>query len=378
VDRSPNPVPESNTMPRHSRSALIFIMAILSALGAALSLTGLARAANGYDTEEKINIGVYDQVHQSVVNITTVVVDYDLFFTPYASESTGSGIILDKNGDILTNHHVIADASRLEVTLSDSSKWTGKLVGSDTATDLAVIRIPADAVARLNPIEFGNSSDIKVGQKVLAIGNPFGLEQTLTTGIISSIRRFLKINDIEMDYVIQTDAAINPGNSGGPLLDSNGRMIGINTAIFTPSGGNVGIGFAVPVDTAKWVVKELLARGYVAYPWLGIEMQTLIPEYAKALKLPVKEGILIGRMARNGPGDQAGLKGGSVRVIVGNTRLIIGGDIIVAADGKPTVSRDELARYLRTKRPGDEITLTIIRDEREKKINVRLGERPRD
>jgi S1-C subfamily serine protease len=353
-------------------------MAILSALGAALSLTGLARAANGYDTEEKINIGVYDQVHQSVVNITTVVVDYDLFFTPYASESTGSGIILDKNGDILTNHHVIADASRLEVTLSDSSKWTGKLVGSDTATDLAVIRIPADAVARLNPIEFGNSSDIKVGQKVLAIGNPFGLEQTLTTGIISSIRRFLKINDIEMDYVIQTDAAINPGNSGGPLLDSNGRMIGINTAIFTPSGGNVGIGFAVPVDTAKWVVKELLARGYVAYPWLGIEMQTLIPEYAKALKLPVKEGILIGRMARNGPGDQAGLKGGSVRVIVGNTRLIIGGDIIVAADGKPTVSRDELARYLRTKRPGDEITLTIIRDEREKKINVRLGERPRD
>jgi putative serine protease PepD len=343
---------------------------------AALLAAGPAVAAEPLTADEEINVRVYAAAHDSVVNISTVVVDYDIFYTPYASEANGSGIVLDDKGNILTNNHVVRQAARLEVTLGDGSKWPASLVGTDPATDLAVVRIKAPA-ERLRPIRLGNSAEVKVGQKVLAIGNPFGLGQTLTTGIVSSIRRYLKINDVEMDHVLQTDAAINPGNSGGPLLDSNGRMIGINTAIFTPSGGNVGIGFAVPVDTAKWVVDELLAKGYVAYSWLGIEMQTLLPAFAEALELPVKEGVLIGRMARGGPGERAGLRGGTSSVVAGNTRLIIGGDVIVAADGRSIGSSDDLNRLLRNKRPGETLALTIVRDGKRRPITVALGERPR-
>jgi len=328
------------------------------------------------DNDEAINIRVYHAAHHSVVNITNVVIDYDLFFTPYSSESTGSGIILDPNGHILTNHHVVDQAAKLEVTLDDGSKWPATVVGSDSSTDLVVIHIKANP-GRLHPIQLGSSAGLQVGQKVLAIGNPFGLEQTMTTGIISSIRRYLKINDIEMEHVIQTDAAINPGNSGGPLLDSSGRMIGVTTAIFTPSGGNVGIGFAVPVDTVKWVAASLIARGYVAYAWLGLEMQTLIPEYAAALKLPVKSGVLVGRLAQRGPAERAGIRGGTLPVIAGNTRLLIGGDVIVAADGLPITSSDDLNRFLRTKRPGESAVMTIVRDSARRDIHVTLGERPR-
>ncbi|HET8760462.1 MAG TPA: trypsin-like peptidase domain-containing protein, partial [Nitrospiria bacterium] len=269
------------------------------------------------DPDEANNIGVYSQARDSVVNITNVVIDYDIFSTPYASASSGSGVVLDTEGRIVTNHHVVNNAARLEVTLSDGSKWPAEVVGKDAATDLAVIKIKAPAV-KLHPLRFGESSGLRVGQKVLAIGNPFGLEQTLTTGIISSIRRYLKLSEAEMENVIQTDAAINPGNSGGPLLDSEGRVIGINTAIFSPSGGNVGIGFAVPVDTVKRVVVELLEKGYVAYAWMGVEMQTLIPRYAEALDLAVDRGVLVGRLVRNGPAHRAGIRGGADRVIVGN------------------------------------------------------------
>lgn len=361
--------PPSSLVP-HPALALI-VMVMLPAL-----MSRPLHAAQPLTADEEINVRVYAAVHDSVVNISTVVVDYDIFYTPYASEASGSGIVLDAKGNILTNNHVVADAARLEVTLGDGSKWPADLVGADASTDLAVVRIKAPA-ERLRPIPLGDSAEVKVGQKVLAIGNPFGLGQTLTTGIISSIRRFLKINDVEMDHVIQTDAAINPGNSGGPLLDASGRMIGINTAIFTPSGGNVGIGFAVPVDTAKWIVAELLAKGYVARAWLGVEMQTLLPAFAEALALPVKEGVLVGRMARGGPGERAGLRGGTATVVAGNTRLIIGGDIIVAADGRPIASSDELNRVLRGKRPGETIALTTVRDGKRRSVAVTLGERPR-
>lgn len=353
-------------------SFFIFALIFLSYLSSPLYSWG----AETFDTEEAINIRVYETVHRSVVNITTVVVDYDLFFTPYASEANGSGVILNKKGYVLTNRHVITDAAQLIVTLNDSSKWEGQVIGTDEATDLAIIRIKAPA-GKLHPILLGNSSGIKVGQRVLTIGNPFGLEQTLTTGIVSSIRRHLKINNIEMDNVIQTDAAINPGNSGGPLLNSKGEMIGITTAIFSPSGGNVGVGFAVPVNTIKWVTQDLLTKGYVTYAYLGIEMQTLIPEYARPLKLPVNRGVLVGRMMQNGPADRAGLQGGSVRVIVGNTRLIIGGDIIIAADHQTINSRDEMVRFLRGKKPGEQIRLTLFRDNKKRSVPITLGEKPR-
>jgi putative serine protease PepD len=339
-----------------------------------VGLTG-SWAGAATDPDEAINIGVYSQARNSVVNITNVVIDYDIFSTPYASASSGSGVVLDTEGHIVTNHHVVNNATRLEVTLSDESKWPAEVVGKDAATDLAVIKIKAPA-ARLRPLPFGESSGLKVGQKVLAIGNPFGLEQSLTTGIISSIRRYLKLSEVEMENVIQTDAAINPGNSGGPLLDGDGRLIGINTAIFSPSGGNVGIGFAVPVDTVKRVVKEVLEKGYVAHAWMGIEMQTVIPRYAEALDLAVARGVLVGRIVRSGPADLAGIRGGARRVIVGNTRLVVGGDIIFEAEGQAMDSAQDLQRLLRTRKPGDTVRLTIMRDKKRLALTVSLGERP--
>ena len=358
--------------PKPLRALLLIVIVLFYGPGIA--------SAQSLDPEELTNIRVYQEAHESVVNITTVVIDYKHFSNPYASETSGSGIVLDKEGNLLTNHHVITNASHLiEVTLSDHTKWRAKLVGSDPTTDLAVIRIKAPA-DRLHPIKFGKSEDIKVGQKVLAIGNPFGLEQTLTTGIVSSIRRYLKINNIEMDHVIQTDAAINPGNSGGPLLDSKAQMIGINTAIFTPSGGtrgNIGIGFSVPVKTVRSVVKELLDKGYVSSAWIGIERQTLIPEYAKALNLPVERGVLVGRLAKQSPAVEAGLRGGSLQVIIGNTRLFIGGDIITAADEVAIQSRADLVRFLRAKKPGQKVSLSLYRDGKQMTLPVTLGERPR-
>jgi putative serine protease PepD len=343
-------------------------------VAAVIAVTGTPAGA-ATDPDEANNIGVYSQARDSVVNITNVVIDYDIFSTPYASASSGSGVVLDTEGRIVTNHHVVNNAARLEVTLSDGSKWPAEVVGKDAATDLAVIKIKAPA-SRLHPLRFGESSGLKVGQKVLAIGNPFGLEQTLTTGIISSIRRYLKLSEAEMENVIQTDAAINPGNSGGPLLDCDGRVVGINTAIFSPSGGNVGIGFAVPVDTVKRVVAELLEKGYVAYAWMGVEMQTLIPRYAEALDLAVDRGVLVGRLVRNGPAHRAGIRGGADRVIVGNTRLVVGGDIIVEADGQAVGSAEELQRLMRTRKPGDKMRLTVVREGRRVDLSMTLGERP--
>ncbi len=328
------------------------------------------------DPDEAINVRVYASARDSVVNITNVAIDYDIFFTPYASESSGSGVVVDTQGHIITNHHVVQKANQLEITLADESKWPAKVIGTDPANDLAVITINAPA-EKLHPIRFGDSTALKVGQKVLAIGNPFGLEQTLTTGIVSSIRRYLKVGAVEMENVIQTDAAINPGNSGGPLLDGDSRLIGINTAIFSPSGGNVGIGFAIPAETAARVLKELLEKGYVSYAWLGVEMQTLRPDYARALGLPVERGVLVGRLVRQGPADKAGLRGGATRVIVGNTRMVVGGDVIVEADGRAVASTEELQRVLRTKKPGEMVRLMVVRDGKRATVPVTLGERPR-
>lgn len=326
--------------------------------------------------DEENTIEIYQRVNASVVNITSIAVTYDFFLNPVPSEATGSGSIIDKKGYILTNNHVIRDSDRLEITLADGSKWPGEMIGADPQTDLAVIKINAPS-ERLTVIPMGSSDGLRPGQKVLAIGNPFGLERTLTSGIVSSIRKSIRAGDLEMDEVIQIDAAINPGNSGGPLLNSEGKMIGINSAIFTPSGGSVGIGFAIPINTAKRVLNELITKGYVAYAWMGIDTQTLLPEFAEALSLPVRRGVLVARVIRGSPAHQAGIRGGTERVEVGNAILVVGGDILVAIDGQKVESAEEFHQIMKAKRPGDKIRLGFWRGRQKREMELKLGERPR-
>jgi S1-C subfamily serine protease len=327
--------------------------------------------------EEKNNIAVYDKVADGVVNVTSTAIQMDFFFNAYPTQGSGSGSIIDTKGHILTNHHVVANAQKLEVTLADGSKWPGKLVGSDPDNDLAVIKIDAPK-EKLKVISMGNSKNLRIGQKVLAIGNPFGLQRTLTTGIISSLGRTIRSEvGTLIEDVIQTDAAINPGNSGGPLLNSDGEIVGINSAIISPTGGSVGIGFAIPVNTAKRVVPQLISKGYVTYPWIGADILSLFPELAKFLKLKVERGAMIAEVVKGGPADKAGLKGGNQRVQVGNMIVIVGGDIVVKADQKEVKTNDELIQYIREKKPGDTILLKVFRKESFIDANVILGERPR-
>ena len=326
--------------------------------------------------EEKNNIAIYESAAKGVVNITSIVVERDFFLGLVPREGAGSGAIIDNKGYILTNNHVIKDARRIEVTLADGSKWRGELIGTDPDNDLAIIRISAPK-NRLHAIPLGRSDDLKVGQKVMAIGNPFGLQQTLTTGIISSVGRTIRSeNGMMVEDLIQTDASINPGNSGGPLLDTNGKIIGINTAIFSPSGGSVGIGFAVPVDTARQVIPDLIEKGYVAHPWLGVSLFPLVPGLAEALDLQVEEGVLVAEVIRGGPADRAGLHGGDRIVQVGNALLPVGGDVIVALDGEAVGSLDELLRSIRERKVGQKVMLRILRKNRFKEISLILGERP--
>src|SRR5213592_1328047 len=332
-------------------------------------------------SDEESNVAIYRRLNAGVVNITNRALAYDFFFNPIPTDSSGSGFILDSRGHILTNHHVVQGAQRLEVSLADGSKWTAKLVGADPQTDLAVLQIKAPPEA-LTVLPLGDSSALQVGQKVLAIGNPFGLEHSLSAGIISSLRKVVKTGATEIEDVIQTDAAINPGNSGGPLLDSEGRVIGINTAIFTPSGGNIGIGFAIPINTAKRVMADILARGYVVYAYLGAETQTLTPVVARALELPIERGALVVRVVRGSPAARAGLQGGTRQVVIGNAIVIIGGDVVTAADGQAIRDSEDLRRLIRKHQPGDRMQLEVLRPIRQgefkrSEVEIKLGELPR-
>lgn len=328
--------------------------------------------------DEQTNIRVYDQVSPGVVNITTTVVEYDFFFRPYASGSeAGSGCVLDAEGHVLTNYHVIQSADALEVSLPDRSKYHAKVVGIDKQNDLAIIRLVDAPKSRLHPIPLGNSEVLKVGQKVLAIGNPLGLHNTLTTGIVSSANRRIRNNDGDLVEVIQTDAAINPGNSGGPLLNAAGEMIGVNSSIFTIGGGSIGIGFAIPVTTVRRVATELIRDGRVLRPWFGVEGYSIDDTLASQLELPVDKGVLVARVQRGSSADKAGIRGATQIARVHNERILIGGDIITEFDGKPVESREELFLFLEKRHPGETVQVTLYRGSSKIKTAVNLVEAPR-
>lgn len=333
------------------------------------------------DIEEQLVIDVYERVSAAVVHITSRAYVYSFFYELVPQEGSGSGFVYDLAGHIITNYHVIEGAEELEVTLADGTMVPTRVVGADPYNDLAVLKVNVPPET-LHPVELGSSADLKVGQRTIAIGNPFGLDRTLTTGVISSLGRVIeRENNRPLAEVIQTDAAINPGNSGGPLLNSLGQVIGVNTAIQSPSGGSVGIGFAVPVDTVKRVVPELVANGRYSHPWIGFEGQVyrVTPSLAEALGLPVEKGLLIARLYEASPAHRAGLQGADRRVRWGRYTILAGGDIVTAIDGISLESSDQLTIYLETKkRPNDEVVLTVWRDRKEMTVPLALGERPEE
>jgi len=333
--------------------------------------------------EEKNNIDIYQRYRNGVVNITTVTLSYDFFFRPVPTESgTGSGAVIDDQGHIVTNFHVVRGARRMEVTLPDKSKVEATLIGADPNKDLAVIQVKVPR-GRLTPIPLGTSKDLLVGQKVLAIGNPYGLERTLTTGIISSLGRSIQAtNGLVIDDIIQTDAAINPGNSGGPLLNSQGQIIGINTAILSPgeNSGSIGIGFAIPADTVRRITAELVTTGYVRYPWLGIKsIWSLVdhPEIGEMLQLNTQGGLMVVGVYPNSPADKAGIHESTQQIGRGFRRLPVGGDVILEIQGKPVNTVEELQTEIARYNPGDKINLTVLRNNKKVTVPVTLEEAPR-
>jgi S1-C subfamily serine protease len=345
--------------------------------------TPVAPPASLLALEEQI-VHVNESTGPAVVNITNRSYAYDFFYRPVPQEGTGSGFMYDLEGHIITNYHVIENADELYVTLPDETTVSAVVVGADPSNDLAVLKIEA-APELLHPVPLGESDNLRVGQFVVAIGNPFGFERTLTVGVVSALGRVIESPDDQfIGEIIQTDAAINPGNSGGPLLDLSGRLIGVNTAIVSPSQASAGIGFAVPADTVRRVVPELIARGYYPHPWLGIRyLWSLNPERKEILEdagmsVPVDEGVLIIETAPSGPADRAGLLGGQQQVRIGRFILPIGGDVVTAVDGEPITSERDLDLYLDTRTDvGQTIRVTLWRDGQQLTVPVVLAEKPR-
>ena len=358
-DSAPEPVPEGE-------SSESWVQGVSSQT--------VARAPLSAD--ERDTIEVYRRATPAVVNITTQAVEWNFFYGPVPSGGTGTGFIVNPDGTIVTNYHVVRDAQQIVVTRIDGSSDSAQLVGFDPLTDLAVVKIDPEG-ARLATLPLGDSSQLQVGQKVLAIGNPFGLQATLTTGVVSALQRTLRTpGGAIIDEAIQTDAAINPGNSGGPLLDSQGRVVGVNTMIFTPSGGSVGIGFAIPVNTVRFILGDLVRYGKHKRPWLGISSLEVAPELAAALSLPVKAGILVAEVVPGGPADRAGLRGGRRNIVVGRMRFPTGGDIIVSIDGHKVESQTDINLTLFKKRPGDTVEVVFYRGGQKQTAQVVLAERP--
>ncbi len=324
---------------------------------------------------------VYTEAAPAVVNITSNVIGYNVFMQPIPEQGTGSGFIYDTEGHIVTNYHVVENAQSVSVALSTGETYAATIVGSDPTNDLAVLTTEAKSLPA--PIPLGDSDQLQVGQFVVALGNPFGLQGTMTVGVVSALGRIIQSPDGRfIGEAIQTDAAINPGNSGGPLLDLEGQVIGIDSQIISPSDASAGIGFAVPSSAVSRVVPQLIATGKYAHPWLGVQLIDITPDRATALqqagmKVPVQEGVLVVDVVAGSPADKAGIRPGTTMATIGNTSIPIGGDIITAINGQSVSSLQQLTVYLETQtKVGDTVEVTLVRDGQEMAVQVTLAERP--
>lgn len=340
--------------------------------GSPLELTE-AEAAPSYDAEEINNITVYKKALPSVVNITATALVYNFFYGAVPQQGQGSGFILDKAGHVLTNFHVIAGANKgIEVKLYNKHTYKAEIVGTDKTHDLALLKIDAPDLV---PATLASSSDLVVGQKVYAIGNPFGLSGTMTRGIISSIRSIRGSEDAPIEDAIQTDAAINPGNSGGPLLNSRGEVIGINTMIASNGAEqSSGIGFAIPINTAKAVLDDLTKYGRVRRPTLGVITFPVDPDLADQMGLLPESGVLVEKVIPGGAAEEAGIHGGSEKAYLGNTPILIGGDLIVAIDGQEITNPQDVNAIMDKHKAGDIVSITLVRGKKKITLKLRLGE----
>ena len=343
------------------------------------------------DAKEEKNTNVVNQIYKAdgggVAFIESQLEPQESEFNPFGEPeaesggiATGSGFVIDNEGHILTNNHVIEGASKVQVKLGESEKeYEAEVVGADPGTDIALLKVEAPS-KELHPLTLGHSSEVEVGDPVVAIGNPFGLDRTVTSGIVSALQRQIQApNGFSINHVIQTDAAINPGNSGGPLIDAGGAVIGINSQIATGGGGdgNVGIGFAIPIDTIRAEINQLETKGEVEHAFLGISGGTITPELAKALNLPVKQGVIVQQVVKGGPADKAGLEAGTTSATINGQEVRLGGDIITEANGKPVKDMETLIEQIQESKPGDKLELKVLHDGDEKTVDVTLGTQPK-
>ncbi len=347
----------------------------IAAVQTDLSAKPVAARNEALTEEESINVRIYRQASPAVANILTKATEYDFFMDPVPVEGAGSGFVIDPRGFILTNYHVVAGAQAIEVILGDQSRYPAKFIGADQRNDVALVKIDPKG-KQLSALPLGDSSTLQVGQKVLAIGDPFGFQSTLTTGVVSALGRTVQTSQTTfIDQAIQTDASINRGNSGGPLINTHGEVIGINSAIYTPSGTTAGIGFAIPINTAKLIANDLMTEGRVRRAYLGVTTLAVGGWLAEALDLPVQDGLLVEQTTKGGPAAAAGIHGGDRVAEAGMRRIIIGGDVIVALDGQKVTNQYDVDVLLNRKRPGDTVTLTVYRGAKKVDVPVKLGER---
>ncbi len=324
--------------------------------------------------DEALNVKIYRQTAPAVANILTKATEYDFWMEPVAVEGAGSGFVIDPKGYILTNFHVVEGAQTIEVVLGDRSRHAAKFIGADQRNDVALIKIEPDNKP-LTALQLGDSESLQVGQKVLAIGNPFGFQSTLTTGVLSALGRTVQTSQSTfIDEAIQTDAAINKGNSGGPLINTRGEVIGINSAIYSETGTTAGIGFAIPINTAKRIAHDLITDGRVHQAYFGVTTIPINESFAEALGLPAQEGLLVESTVKGGPAAQAGIHGGDRMVQAGMRRFYIGGDLITTIDGAKVSSALEMNLILNKKRPGDTVKVELFRGGKKMDVSVTLGE----